>query len=284
MNAQANTTTRNASVSTARSSRPAQAVRGQSAKQADSHYFNAHLEGMGYLNNIREIQGKSGTFVSVQFCMLEGKPDSVEKIYISLTVPADDVKDLLTQHWDAINSGDEDSKVYAGLRLSHFRAEPFMYGANSAKSGQLGVNYSARAIKVMHLKVGSQTIVLSSRDSEAKTDYGVPAKRTVAPKAVPAASNDTGLFDKPLSVELRKDDPNFQTIADRLRGDGYRWHSDRFAWVMPHVTLEASNPSFTEKQQALVAEGYRSDDGLVYHMTFGRGARPQQARYSGNRH
>jgi Protein of unknown function (DUF3577) len=131
-------------------------------------YFNAHTEGLGYLDSLVEINPKAGqdfaAFWTATFCMLEGDPQRPDKVYVSLTVPGDDVIHLLTPYMSDINS--PATKVFVCLRLASFRGKPFVYGPTSKTPGTLGVNYSAKLIKVLSLKVGDHTIELKTNSAE----------------------------------------------------------------------------------------------------------------------
>jgi Protein of unknown function (DUF3577) len=121
-------------------------------------YFNMHTEGLGYLDSLVEIHPKPGqdfaAFWTATFCLLEGDPQCVDKVYVSLTVPSDDVIHLLMPYVNDINNAT--TKVFVCLRLANLRGKPFIYGPTSKTPGALGVNYSAKLIKVLSLKVGDQ--------------------------------------------------------------------------------------------------------------------------------
>jgi hypothetical protein len=242
-------------------------------------YFNAHTEGLGYLDSLVEVTPKPGqtfaAFWTAVFCMLEGNPKEPEKLYVSLTVPADKALDVLKPYLADINN--QTIKVFAGLRLAKFRGVPFMYGDNSKTPGVLGINYSARLISVIYLKVGDSVIKLPRNDAQATTDYGVPVGSN---SNIPAQNSQT-LFDQPLIVKLAKNAPNFAATKDRLKATGYRWHTELEAWVLPEVKLAKNDPDFEQKSQLLKTEGYRwSNEHNSWRMTFGKPSQNNRNGYS----
>jgi Protein of unknown function (DUF3577) len=174
-------------------------------------YFNAHTEGLGYLDSLVHVLPKPGqdfsAFWSASFCMLEGNPEKPEKTYVSLAVSSDKALEVLRPFVDDING--QTTKIFAGLRLARFRAKPFTFSADSQSPGKLGVNYSARLIAVLYLKVGESVITLKREEQVAP----VEPELQLLPE-----------------VKLHKSDPDFQNKVVRLKAAGYRWDRDDFCW------------------------------------------------------
>lgn len=268
----------------------------------DVRYFNIHTEAMGYLNSLEFIPTNEGGFDKVQFCMLEGNPNEPEKIYVSVIVKNDGALQVLQEFADAINQ--REIPVFAGLRLAKLRAQPFEYPRGHEQAGQMGINYSARLIKLMYLKVGDHVVQLSE-PSVPTTDFGVPSnahpvpqpqhpvpqpqhpvqqlqgqqQSVVAPQAGP-------LFEQPPVVQLSKDDPNFTANKDRLMGMGYRWASGSKLWVLPVVTLNPQDPGFKAQGQQLQVWGFANPmfDGVNWEFPLKpqQQSREAQQGYQGN--
>lgn len=244
-------------------------------------YFNVHTEGLGYLDSLKRIEPNPGQnftpFWSASFCMLEGDPKKPEKIYVSLSVPAEKVIEELIPFLADING--QGAKVFVGLRLAKFRGEPYIHGANSKTPGEPGVNHSARLIAVLYLKVGDVVVKLARDNQPATTDFGVPA---AIPTKAPAQSpiDATTLFAQPLSVKLAKNDPDFEVTKQRLKDAQYGWHNGLMAWVKRSVVLDASDPAKEEQTAVLESMGYTSQDRLTWQMAFPKAVATSAARSS----
>lgn len=248
------------------------------SNSTSTRYFNVHTEAMGYLNNFEVRTSEKGNFTVVTFCMLEGDPEKADSMYVTVKVSCKKALAILERYAQDISN--DAVKVFAGFRIAKLRAAPFVYPQNSQKAGQLGVNYSARLIKVMYLKIGDHVVDLPKSEAETKTDYGVPAAARQRPAPTPAparaqaqqqqqASSD---FGKACIVELSQDDPNFEATKQRLKDDGYKWQSDMVAWVLPEVVLQINDPNLLAKQQDLGQLGYSNfnGDGVTWRMAFGK--------------
>lgn len=237
-------------------------------------YFNAHTEALGYLDSLVRVTPKPGqafeTFWTATFCMLEGNPQNPDKLYVSLTIPSDKAIECLTPFLGEINN--PTTKVFVGFRLAKFRGMPYIHDENSKTPGLLGINYEARLINVMYLKVGDTVIKLKRDDAQATTDFGVPANSSSNPKNTATIVTIGGeLFTKPISVKLNRDDLNFETTKARLKDEGYRWHTELLAWVIPEIKLSKNDPRFEQKIHLLKKEGYRwSPEHGSWRMTFGK--------------
>lgn len=271
----------------------------------DVRYFNIHTEAMGYLNSFefvpnlddhgRVIDGEG--FTKVLFCMLEGNPNEPEKTYVSVIVKNDAALEILQEHEGDIN--ERTIPVFAGLRLAKLRAHPFAYPRGHEQAGQMGVNYSARLIKLMYLKVGDHVVQLSE-PSVPTTDFGVPSPAHGAPAQSPQhrakqaqeqqhprmESHAGPLFEQPPVVQLSKDDPNFSANKDRLSGMGYRWAAGPKLWVLPVVTLDPQFPGFNAQGKQLQGWGYVNPmfDGVNWEFPLKQQqpSRDAQQDYQGN--
>lgn len=250
-------------------------------------YFNAHTEGLGYLDSLVHVTPKPGqdfeAFWSASFCMLEGNPQKPEKTYVSLTVPSDKALENLRPFLDDING--QTTKVFVGLRLAKFRGKPFTFAPDSQSPGKLGVNYSARLIAVLYLKVGDTVIKLKRDEQEATTDFGVPASSTSERKTqdTPISTEQSGL---PFVVQLSKagiSTEEFEVAKARLKDAGYRWHSEKQVWALPLVKLDKRDSAFQDKIAELKKLGYRwSSAQVAWELTFSKPQNRSQGGYRSN--
>lgn len=61
---------------------------------------------------------------------------------------------------------------------------------------------------------------------------------------------------KPCAMYLDKNDSQFLMKRDRLKKDGYLWHSGLRVWVQPTVKIDRSHPDFHDKTTELKKLGY----------------------------
>lgn len=226
-------------------------------------WFNAHTEACGYLNGLKEVKPSPGQtfkpFWTTTFCKLEGNPENPRKTYISISIANPKVVEILKPHANQLNM--EGSRVFVTARISDLEVEPFIYGNNSSRAGQLGVNWQAKLISLIALKVGDITIDLKK---ETTTDFGVNANQ---PAANHQPQNSPSLFDLPLMVTLDKNEANFEVTKQRLKDSGYRWNGEKIAWYLATVKVENSDPAINEKRQALNDAGYTfSSNDNVWRM------------------
>lgn len=224
-------------------------------KNSNIRYFNTHTEGFCFINGFKEISPKSGQnfkpFWSSSLTLLEGNPESPKKKYFHVSVVGEKVIGLLKHYQQQLNS---DVPVFANVRLADIDAEPY------AANGKAGINWSAKIISILYLKVGDQVIELKEPTT---TDFGVRVDPQDKSNSIESVESDddlddvTQLFGFPLIVELRKDDPQFQVICDRLKMTGYRWNKVKNVWMKAEVTLDKSNnPNFQQMFNLLKQAGY----------------------------
>lgn len=217
-------------------------------------WFNAHTEACGYLDGLKEVKPAAGQnfkpFWATTFCMLEGNPENPRKTYVSVSIANAKIVELLTPHADQLNA--DKSRVFVTARIADLAAEPFIYSEKSQSAGQLGVNWKAKLIMLLALKVGDMTIELKK---DTTTDYGVKVGKT-AEQRPQTQDNNAALFDLPLIVALDKNEPGFEVTKQRLKDTGYRWNGDRAVWYLANIALEKSDPAFQKRYEALKAAGY----------------------------
>ena len=234
-------------------------------QNANIRYFNAHKEAFGYLNGLKEVIPQPGqtfkAFWASTFCLLEGNPQNPRKTYYDVTISNQKLVGILKGFEQELNSSS--TIVFVNARLADEKADPFIYPANSAKAGQLGVNWSAKIINFLFLKVGDQVIPLKD---ETTTDLGVAAQRgNVPPESRQAPSvrqqgkANTEVFATPLMVKLSKSDPDFLVIKSRLSSTGYIWNGDHVAWLLSTVKLEESDGNYQAKYASLISLNYAYD-------------------------
>lgn len=193
----------------------------QNKASTPTPFFNVHTEAMGNLCKIETRQGAQGEFAVLTFRMQEGHRDKLEFTFVTLTVAVDDDKALLQAHASSINSK---TPVFVGLRMAGLKATPFVYPETSPNKGELGVNYSAKLMKIIYLKVGDQVVKQTQLNASSASHANTGNK--------PQASS--GSF-KPIFTSLQKSDANFEANKARLIAEGYRWHTGHRQWMLKTV-------------------------------------------------
>ena len=116
-------------------------------------YFDLHLNGIGYLNKVREIFPEEGTpFLSVDITALHGHVDNVRHTYFDCIVAGEEAKDLVRQLQPAV---DQSAKVLVGFQLSDLTAAPFVY-QQGPRIGETGVNLKSRLLRFQWIKINGQ--------------------------------------------------------------------------------------------------------------------------------
>ena len=123
------------------------------ATQEKSKYFDLHINGIGYLNRVREVKPEQGSpFLSVTIAALRGHVDNVQHSYFECVVVGEEAKDLVRQLQPAI---DAEQKVLVGFQLSDLTAETFTFNQGE-RSGETGVSLKSRLLRFQWIKVAGK--------------------------------------------------------------------------------------------------------------------------------
>lgn len=170
------------------------------ATQSEKKFFDLHIDGIGYLNRIREVSPKRGApFLACDISALVGPTDQVEYRRFDCKVSGKDAQHLTRRCEQAVVDG---KKVLIGFRLGDLWTDVFTY-SKGPKEGQTGVSLKARLLLVRWIKVDGETVYTSDpkpdEDSRGEVsaacaaaddpEGAVPAPRSAATEApAPAAS------------------------------------------------------------------------------------------------
>ena len=117
-------------------------------------YFDLHIDGIGYLNRIREVKPKEGSpFLSVTIAALRGSADNAEYSYFECIVSGKQAQEIVRRLKPAV---DCDLKVLLGFTLSDLSAEPFTYKSGD-KAGEIGISLKSRLLRIAWAKVDGQS-------------------------------------------------------------------------------------------------------------------------------
>ena len=118
-----------------------------------SKYFDLHVNGIGYLNRIREVTPKEGKpFTSVTIAALRGQVDNAQYTYFECPVSGKKAQELVRQLKPAVEG---DMKVLVGFTLSDLFAEPFIFKSGD-KAGETGISLKSRLLRIAWAKVDGQ--------------------------------------------------------------------------------------------------------------------------------
>jgi hypothetical protein len=116
-------------------------------------YFDLDINGIGYLNRVREVTPDNGTpFISVTIAALRGTVDNVQHTHFDCVVSGEEAKDLVRQLMPAVEA---DMKVLVGFHLSDLQAEIFTF-KQGERAGTTGISLKSRLLRFQWIKVEGQ--------------------------------------------------------------------------------------------------------------------------------
>lgn len=141
-----------------------------------THYFDLHIHGIGYVNRIREVSVKRGdNFWACDIAALHGAEAAVQYTRFDCRVSGSEAEKLIKRMQKA---GQDDKKILIGFKLGDLYTDTFTY-ESGAKQGETGVSLKARLLFIHWIKVDGVTV------------YTAPPKAEAGNEG-PAASQTTG--------------------------------------------------------------------------------------------
>ncbi|WP_285160025.1 STY4534 family ICE replication protein [Klebsiella oxytoca] len=152
----------------AESATPAQsAAPAPTQPKPQSSYFNLHIDGLGYLSNIREINTATGSFLSCTINALHGLAEKPEYTRFDVTVSGKQASSLIRRCQNAVN---EEKKVLIGFRLSNLTADVFTL-TKGDHAGESRASLRARLIKISFIKVGQNMVYKAEKPESTDSAY-----------------------------------------------------------------------------------------------------------------
>ncbi|CAP78619.1 hypothetical protein LF82_670 [Escherichia coli LF82] len=148
------------SVNSVQSAAPAQ-------PKPQSSYFNLHIDGLGYLSNIREINTATGSFLSCTINALHGSTEKPEYTRFDVTVSGKQTTSLIRRCQNAVN---EEKKVLIGFKLSNLTADVFTL-TKGDHAGESRASLKARLIKISFIKVGQNMVYKAEKSESSDSSY-----------------------------------------------------------------------------------------------------------------
>ncbi|HBL7189938.1 TPA: DUF3577 domain-containing protein [Escherichia coli] len=128
-----------------------------------SSYFNLHIDGLGYLSNIREVNTATGSFLSCTINALHGSTEKPEYTPFDVTVSGQQTSSLIRRCQNAVN---EEKKVLIGFKLSNLTADVFTL-TKGDHAGESRASLRARLIKISFIKVGQNMVYKAEKPESA---------------------------------------------------------------------------------------------------------------------
>lgn len=132
-----------------------------------SSYFNLHIDGLGYLSNIREINTATGSFLSCTINALHGSTEKPEYTRFDVTVSGQQTSSLIRRCQNAVN---EERKVLIGFKLSNLTADVFTL-TKGDHAGESRASLKARLIKISFIKVGQNMVYKAEKPESTDSAY-----------------------------------------------------------------------------------------------------------------
>jgi len=134
---------------------------------AAKRYFNLHATGVGYLNRVREKEGRRG-FLACDISALRGASDDVEYTRFDTIVSGTDAQHLVRKCRKKVDGG---SKVLIGFRVGDLWLDQFTYPADHKdpeKAGKPGASLKARLLFISWIKIDGELVYKAERQDHAK--------------------------------------------------------------------------------------------------------------------
>ncbi|MFC1040807.1 STY4534 family ICE replication protein [Pasteurella multocida] len=122
----------------------------------NTSYFNLHTTGIGYVNDIREVEPKKGDkFLACRIAALTGSANDSEYRYFDTKVVGSDAEQLIRRCKEAV---DAKKKVLISFVMADLWVDTFTYTVDSKyhKKGDTGVTLKGRLIRVKMVKVDGE--------------------------------------------------------------------------------------------------------------------------------
>lgn len=119
-------------------------------------YFNLHTQGIGYLNNVREVTPKKGKpFLACRIAALTGDAKEPEYRYFDVNVVGEETANLIRRCQNAVNA---EKKVLISFVIADLWVDTFTYTTESRyhKKGDVGTMLKGRLIRIKSVKVDGE--------------------------------------------------------------------------------------------------------------------------------
>ena len=190
--------------------------------QSETKYFDLHIQGIGYLNRVREVKpSRSEPFWATDIAAIFGSADNVQRTRFDCRVVGTEAKRVIAH---AKKHVDADRKVLVAFKLGDLYAETFTFEKGN-KAGTTGISLKARLLRIDWVKVDGETVYSAPKPEPQSGPEAADVQSTTDPDG-PAL---------PAEVSLERDDPEFAQKIAQLKARGYRFDSDSMTWKLAHA-------------------------------------------------
>lgn len=130
---------------------PVAAATGQDAPKT---HFDLHVTGIGYLNRVREVKVKRGSFWACSIAALHGDIDDPETTYFDCKIAGDEALERVKFLESAV---EKKKKVVVSFKLGDLYAETFQYQTGD-KAGQTGCSIKGRLLQIRSAKIDGMAV------------------------------------------------------------------------------------------------------------------------------
>jgi hypothetical protein len=158
----------------------------------EKSYFDLHINGLGYLNRIREVRPKKGeAFLACDIAALNGPVNDVSYVRFDTRVSGSEAQHLVRRCIDAVKA---ESKVLIGFRLGDLWADTFTY-SKGKRAGEQGVSFKGRLLFISWIKVDGKMVYTAESKPAGNDEHDAEAATTLA--APTAETDDEAITDAP---------------------------------------------------------------------------------------
>ncbi|MBP2170747.1 hypothetical protein J2125_003939 [Erwinia toletana] len=126
----------------------------------EQSWFNLNINGIGYVNRIREVTPKRGDpFLCCDIAALEGPSDDVEYLRFDCRVTGKDAQQLIRRCTQAC---EDKRKILIQFRLGDLYTDTFVYSKGDRK-GQTGVSLKAHLLFIGLIRIDGEEVYRAER-------------------------------------------------------------------------------------------------------------------------
>lgn len=123
-------------------------------QDAPKTHFDLHVTGIGYLNRIRQVQVKKGSFWACSIAALHGDINDPETTYFDCKIEGSEALERVKFLASAV---EKKMKVVVSFKLSDIYAETFQY-LTGDKAGQTGCSIKGRLLQIRSAKIDGMPV------------------------------------------------------------------------------------------------------------------------------
>jgi hypothetical protein len=147
-----------------------------SSAQSSTEFFNLNVTGIGYLNNIRKVQGNNGEFTCAVINALSGPTDNASYTRFDVTIAGKESVSLINRCQKSV---DEEKQVLMGFVLSGLVADVFTL-SKGEHAGESRPSLRARLIAVEWIKIGGQVVFKAEKPTSTPPVQNAASQKSYA--------------------------------------------------------------------------------------------------------